>query len=193
MKTTDNRLAAKDKTTLASLIGSELVSFRCDKLQAVRPCATAIITLNASDKTFALRADIVVGEPFGEPDDVAKLSFREATPETIQPVAIGTPQAEYKVNRLINDILVYEDTLEKYANGNVISRYISTPDIVFKLGGTELIFENQGWLDETIDIYRGPGASREIRPAESLVEDEDPNEFRISREIISLGNRWTVV
>lgn len=187
MKTTDNRLTRRDKDLLASLIGLELEAFTSDKIDPVRPMSFGIVALHAAGQTYALRADIVAGEPYGEPEDVTQLSFRKANPESICPVAIGTPQVKYPVNRLITDIEVYEDTVDRFADGNVASRYISTSAIVFKLAGTELVFENQGWLDEVIDIHRGPGASREIRTADSVIEDEDPEEFKASREIISLG------
>ena len=44
-------------------------------------------------------------------------------------------------------------------------------------------------LDETIDIHRGPGASREVRSPEGPIEEDDPEEFRASREIISLAGK----
>ena len=187
MKTTDNRLTRKDKDLLASLIGLELEAFTSDKIDPVRPMSYGIVALHAAGQTYALKADIVAGEPYGEPEDVTQLSFRKASPESICPVAIGTPQVKYPVNRLINDIEIYETTVDRFADGNIVSRYISTPAIVFKLAGTELVFENQGWLDEVIDIYRGPGASREIRATNSAIEDEDPEEFKVSRKIISLS------
>lgn len=187
MKVTDNRLAPKDKSLLTELVNSELEWFQCDEFISSRSCATGVVVLQADGRTFALRADIIAGEPFGEPDDIARLSFREEEIGSIQPMSIGVRQAKHPVGRKIKDVIIYEDTLERLADNEITSRYISTPAILFKLEGTELVFENQGWLDETIDIHRGPGASREIRSAERLIENDDPKEFRVSREIISLG------
>ena len=189
MKITDNRLAPEDKALLAGLVGSELESFRCDEFMAARPCATGVVAVRAGGRTFALRADLVVGEPYGEPDDVAQLSFREEEPGSIRPVAIGARQVVHEVGRRISGVMLYEDTIERLAGGEVVSRYVSTPAVVFRLEGTELVFENQGWLDETIDIHRGPGASREVRAPEDPIEDDDPEEFRASREVVSLGGR----
>jgi hypothetical protein len=189
MRVTDNRLAPKEKELLVSLIGSELESFVSDKYSSVRPMSFGIVGLRAAGRTFALRANVVAGEPFGEPDDVTQISFREEAPDSIRPVGIGTQQVEHPIGRIIKDIKIYEDTLERLEGGTVINRYISTPVVMFALEGTELVFENQGWLDEVIDIHRGPGASSKVRTAESTIEDDDPEEFRVSREVISLGSQ----
>ncbi len=189
MKTTDTRLAKDDKALLSSLVGCELESFVSDKYTSARPISFGIIGLRVAGSTFVLQAKIVAGNPFGEPDDVTQLSFRRVYSPSISPMAIGAQQVEQQIGRRINNIAVYEDTLDKITEGEVGNRYISTPAIAFELEGTELVFENQGWLDEVIDIHRGPGASREIRAPESLIEDEDPGLFKISRAAISLGEQ----
>lgn len=189
MKTTDTRLAKDDKTLLSSLVGRELESFVSDKYTSARAMSFGIVGLRVAGSALALQAEIVAGNPFGEPDDVTQLSFRRVDSSSINPMAIGTQQVEHQIGRRINDIVVYEDTLDKVTESEVSNRYISTPAIAFELEGTELVFENQGWLDEVIDIRRGPGASREIRTPEGLVEDEDPGLFKISRAAISLGEQ----
>ncbi|MDO4848361.1 MAG: hypothetical protein Q4B45_01120 [Coriobacteriia bacterium] len=189
MKVTDNKLVAKDKELLATLIGSELEFLISDKISSVRPMSFGIVGICVGGRTFALRADIGPGEPFGEPDDVVQLSFREEERNSIRPICIGTQQAEYRIGRNIKGIVVYEDTIERLAYNKVVSRYISTAAIAFLLEGTELVFENQGWLDEVIDIHRGPGASHKVRPPEAPIEDDDPEDFRVLREAISLGKK----
>lgn len=188
MKITDNSLSAANKKLLSSFVGCELEAFISDKISSERPMSFGIVGLRIAGRAYALRADIVPGEPFGEPDDVTQLSLCEEEPGAIRPVGIGTQQIEYSVGRYIKDIAIYEDALERLVGDEIVSRYISTPAIVFELDGTELVFENQGWLDEVIDIHRGPGSKRKVRPAEDIIEDENPEEFRVSRKVITLAS-----
>lgn len=184
MKTTDARLADGERRILAGFVGKTLEKYRCSELGTTRHVAWGVVELSVEGHACSLVHKETQVDYFGEFEDIATTSVREVEAEEFACELSNVRMVDHVVGQKIQDIRIYEDSKFKSKDGVDIFRFATTVAIVLQLERSQVVFSGSP-ITEAIDIYRGPGAEKKIRPVEAD-ECELGFCFRTERAVIDL-------
>lgn len=192
MEMTDTLLDVGERRLLAGMIGKSLDSFACDD-SVFAPTTFKSAWIKVDGKPYEIRNELQSLPYFGVAEDIGVMSVRVCEPGDAKSHLVGQKLAVRKLGRLIDDVLLYEDTHTLARGGVDVSSYSFTAAIVFQLEGTEIVFEKGIPFEEDIDVYRGPGAHAKIYTPQEMLEEPETGEYvyRAEREVVSL-KEWAV-
>lgn len=207
---TNVSLSSNEKSHLAALIDKRLDSYSYIS-NAEDGCSSAfeLIELNICGHKITLSNALEVVDYYGSPEDVSVMHVHDASASERAQWFEGDKIVTTQIGRIIENIIIYEDNIDKISYSTSCFRYISTRAIVFVLGKTKLALAREWDFSENIDILRGNGVTGRIdSPEQAIIDaggivlgeddmredgregaapsDEHPGTYRVSRRIVSL-------
>lgn len=99
------------------------------------------IGIKVDGEPYEIRNELQSLPYFGVAEDIGVMSVRACEPGDVKSHLVGQKLAVSKLGRLIDDVLLYEDTHALARGGVDVGSYSFTAAIVFQLEGTEIVFE----------------------------------------------------
>ena len=185
MNIVDTKLHAEEKTALASMVGRRLDKYRCDEFH-FSPSVYQMVAVYVDGTPYAIENTTEVLDYFGDIDDVAVISIKQASPAEVASHVVGGTLVSTPINQVIQDIRIYEDTQVMSDGEQDLYSYSYTKAIVFVLPDRQLVFEKDVWFSEDIFVYRGPNAEAKIAAPEDDLEESTRHTLHAEREVVSL-------
>lgn len=187
MAFTDTRLSESEKSLLAGMVGRTLEELVHDEY-IVNSTTYMSAWLVVDGNVYDVHCEVEPLDYFGDVDDVAVVSVREARRGDVRSHLVGHRLATDRIARTITDVKLVEDTQEMVEGSEVEHTFSFTAAIIFELDGTKLMLEFGPWFSEDIGIKRGPHVDRKLPAAIEAIPEEDRKWYRVSRETVSLLN-----
>ncbi len=188
MNITDTRMGAEEINLLAEMVGEKFEKYRCDEF-VFSPAVYQIVGLYVGGKVFALLNETRELDYFGDVDDVAAISVREAVDDEIKSHVVGGELVETPVDQAIEDVVIVTDTEFMSKDGEDLYRYDFTAAIAFVLPDRQIVFERDCWFSEDFLVYRGPDALDKIKSSDENASKSNTLDVRTVREVVHLADR----
>lgn len=187
MKTIDFRFDSTALTLLQSLVGENMIKYKCDPFVYSND-VYGIVGICAEHLTCSFTNSIETLDYYGTPEDVAVFRVASVPEKEIHSLVQGGTMIDMPVQNKIAEIHIINEHQKLFRRNEQTYDVMLTRGVIFKMADSlEISLEKNVWFSEMITVNRGYQLIDRFSPTNEFEENWE-GEFRgeCTREILSL-------